>query len=209
MLAVLCLFFLPADTAPKDDGLPQPASLSITPIEQPDEADATDLGHVRRIYVDVFTGGESAAQLREQIIGALERSKLFTITEKPDRADAVLKGAAKEEAYTDSFHSSDNADARTQSGTSQGEGYGKYFQEHSSKNTGSGLGDSDSTDITEHRHEARAAVRLVTSNGDVIWSTTQESLGAKFQSASEDVAERVAKQLAADYRREHVSTPPH
>jgi hypothetical protein len=36
----------------------------------------------------------------------------------------------------------------------------------------------------------------------LIWSSTQESQGAKFLSASEDVAEKVAKQLAADYRRE-------
>jgi hypothetical protein len=32
----------------------------------------------------------------------------------------------------------------------------------------------------------------------VIWSTTQESMGAKFKSASADVVDKVAKQLVRD-----------
>ena len=43
-----------------------------------------------------------------------------------------------------------------------------------------------------------AAVRLVDADGDVIWSTTQESLGAKFKGASADVADKIVKQLLAD-----------
>jgi len=209
MLAFLFLFFMPADTQPKNAPAPAPPSLSVTEIDPAEEAAPVELGQVRRIYVDVFTGGESAAQLRDQIINALERSKLFTITENADRADAVLKGAAKDEAYTDTFRSSDNANARTQYGTSQGEGYGRYENERSSRNIGGGLGDSDSVDIAERKHEARAAVRLVGSDGDVIWSTTQESQGAKFLSASEDVAQRVAKQLAADWHRQRAAPETH
>jgi len=38
------------------------------------------------------------------------------------------------------------------------------------------------------------AVRLVSSDGDVVWSTTQESQGAKYKGASADVAEKVVKQ---------------
>jgi hypothetical protein len=44
-----------------------------------------------------------------------------------------------------------------------------------------------------------ATVRLVNKEGDVIWSTTQESTGAKFKGASADVADKITKQLAADY----------
>jgi hypothetical protein len=43
-----------------------------------------------------------------------------------------------------------------------------------------------------------AAVRLITKDGDVIWATTQESLGAKFRGASADVADKVVRQLIAD-----------
>ena len=42
-------------------------------------------------------------------------------------------------------------------------------------------------------------MRLVNRDGDVIWSTIQESQGAKFRSAAADVAERIGRQLAADY----------
>ena len=46
-----------------------------------------------------------------------------------------------------------------------------------------------------------AAVRLVNKEGDVIWATTQESLGAKFRGASTDVAEKITTRLKEDYAR--------
>ena len=57
------------------------------------------------------------------------------------------------------------------------------------------MGIQDSKLSTETTHEARLAVRLVSQDGDVIWSTTQESQGAKFKSSSADVADKVVKQL--------------
>ena len=44
-----------------------------------------------------------------------------------------------------------------------------------------------------------AAVRLVNKDGDVIWFTTQESLGAKFRGASADVAEKITAKLKEDF----------
>jgi hypothetical protein len=41
----------------------------------------------------------------------------------------------------------------------------------------------------------------VNKDGDVIWSTTQESLGGKFRGASADVADKITRQLTADYER--------
>ena len=46
-----------------------------------------------------------------------------------------------------------------------------------------------------------AAVRLVNKEGDVIWATTQESLGAKFRGASTDVAEKITSKLKEDFAR--------
>ena len=66
---------------------------------------------------------------------------------------------------------------------------------------GSGVNESESTRIQERKHEASASVRLVNKEGDVIWSTTQESLGAKLRSASADVADKVTRQLVQDYER--------
>ena len=39
---------------------------------------------------------------------------------------------------------------------------------------------------------------MVSNDGDVLWSTTQESKGAKYKGASADVAEKVVKQLLWD-----------
>ncbi len=46
-----------------------------------------------------------------------------------------------------------------------------------------------------------ATVRLVNKDGDVMWSTTQESNGAKFRGASADVADKITKQLTTDLER--------
>ena len=56
----------------------------------------------------------------------------------------------------------------------------------------------DSVASTETLHEARVAVRLVGTDGDVIWTTTQESKGAKYKGASADVADKCVKQLLHD-----------
>jgi hypothetical protein len=41
-------------------------------------------------------------------------------------------------------------------------------------------------------------VRLVSSDGDVLWSTTQESKGAKYKGATADAAEKAVKELLWD-----------
>ena len=66
---------------------------------------------------------------------------------------------------------------------------------------GLGAGESESSNSVERRHEANAAVRLVNKDGDVIWSTTQESMGSKFRGASSDVADKITKRLMEDYER--------
>jgi len=63
-----------------------------------------------------------------------------------------------------------------------------------------GVGESENSRVEERKHEAIATVRLV-KDGDVIWSATEESLGAKFMGASADVVDKITKKLAADYRR--------
>ncbi len=163
---------------------------------------ATDIGNgnlkqllaVRRVYVDRLNGGETAAQMRDMIIGALQRAQLFTVTENPDRADAILRGSAEDLVFTETFSSSDGIDARG--------GISAYNGARTSSRTGGSLsavfGDRDSLHTTERKHEAMATVRLAAKDGDVIWSTTQESLGGKFRGASADVVEKLTRQLVAD-----------
>ena len=76
---------------------------------------------------------------------------------------------------------------------------------------GLSVGENESHHIKERKHEAYAAVRLCNKDGDVLWSTTQESLGAKFRGASADVAAKIAHQLTVDVlrtQREQTSALP-
>jgi len=66
---------------------------------------------------------------------------------------------------------------------------------------GVGVGDNESDHSAERRHEAIAAVRLVNKDGDVIWSATEESLGAKFHGASADVADKITARLKEDFEK--------
>lgn len=164
-----------------------------TPAEL-EQAGLRQLRTVRRVFVDRLTGGETAAQMRDILISSLEAAKLFVITENEGRADAFLRGAAEDLVFTDVHSSSDSVDARANFGTGRtGSSRGSYG--------GLGLGQSESDRSAERKHEAVAAVRLVNKDGDVIWSTTQESLGAKFRGASSDVAEKIAARLKEDFEK--------
>ena len=66
---------------------------------------------------------------------------------------------------------------------------------------GINIGQNESSQSNERKHEASASVRLVNRHGDVIWSTTQESGGAKFKSASADVADKIFRKLTDDLQR--------
>lgn len=151
---------------------------------------------VKRIYVAPLTGGPGADSLRELIIAGIDSTKLFVLTDNPERADAVLKGAADDHVYTDAFDTDNGVSSRQNGGKSNSGGT------IGSRATGAYLGlsisDNESHHIRERKHEAYAAVRLCNKDGDVLWSTTQESQGAKFRSASADVAAKIAHQLTVD-----------
>ena len=151
---------------------------------------------LKRVYVDRLTGGETAAQMRDILISSLAGARLFVLTENQERADAILRGAAEDLVFTETHQSSDNINAHANiSARSSGSRY------NSGNAAGIGIGEGESDRSAERRHEAIAAVRLVNKDGDVIWSTTQESLGAKFHGASADVAEKITAQLKDDFEK--------
>jgi hypothetical protein len=154
---------------------------------------------VRRIYVGPLSGGAQALALRDLIIASLDSTKLFILTDKEERADAVLKGAADDKTFTDTFD--------TYSGVSGHDALGKSASgaslaaRASGISGGNALSENDSHHSRERKHEAYATVRLCNKDGDVLWSTTQESLGGKFRGASADVAAKIAHQMTLDYER--------
>jgi len=154
---------------------------------------------VKRIYVSPLNGGAQADALRDLIIASLTNTKLFVLTDNIDRADAILKGAADDKAFTDSFDS-DEAQTAHENGSKSSSG--TTYVRGSGITLGDGGSVEESHHIRERKHEAYAAVRLCNKDGDVLWSTTQESLGAKFRGAAADVAARIAKQITLDYEKE-------
>ena len=169
---------------------------------------------VRRVYIDRLSGGETAGQMRDMIAASLQSAKLFVITENPDRADATLRGSAEDLVFTDVHSSSDSIHADSHFGFGKGDatsnnsgggalgGHSSSTQrDQRSQNGGMSVGDSESAHSVERRHEAVAAVRLVNKDGDIILSTTQESLGGKFRGSSADVADKITKKLLEDYER--------
>jgi hypothetical protein len=169
---------------------PPPVPPSAAAIE---ETGLRQLLTIRRVYVDRLTGGETAAQMRDILISSVEGCKLFIVTENPDRADATLRGAAEDLVFTDVHTSSDSINAHANIGTPRASAAQR------SATAGISMGENESDHSAERRHEAIAAVRLVNKDGDVIWSTTQESLGAKFRGASADVADKITAKLKEDF----------
>ncbi|MGP8243290.1 MAG: hypothetical protein ACLQVN_02105 [Bryobacteraceae bacterium] len=167
---------------------PAPSSLEAASLRQ--------LLTLRRVYVDRLTGGETAAQMRDILISSMAGARLFILTEKEDKADAILRGAAEDLVFSESHQSSDGINAHANLSGSRG-----AYNSHVSNAAGIGIGDNESERSVERRHEALASVRLVNRDGDVIWSTTQESLGAKFRGASSDVAEKITQQLKDDFEK--------
>jgi hypothetical protein len=171
------------------DQPPSPATIEETGLRQ--------LMTIRRVYVDRLTGGETAEQMRDILISSMEGAKLFILTENQERADAVLRGAAEDLVFTEVHTSSDSLNAHVNAGV----GGRSSSSSSNARYGGLSLGENESDHSSERRHEAIAAVRLVNKDGDVIWSTTQESMGAKFHGASSDVADKITAKLKEDFEK--------
>ena len=186
LLLSMLLFLPPLDHSPDDVSAEQET--------------AVQLARVRRIYIDILTGGDQALKIRDLLMTSLQSSKQFIVTEDEDRADAVLKGAGCDDVFTDSFQSSEGINAHTQLGGGSSEGTRNYSSSSSNRYMGVTIGENENRKTEERKHEAVATVRLVNKEGDVIWSATAESFGGKFLGASADVADKIAKKLVVDYK---------
>jgi curli biogenesis system outer membrane secretion channel CsgG len=169
------------------------------------DTDSAVLLNVKRIYVESFGDDIISKELQSMIVSALVATKRFKVTENRERADAILKGVALEKtsqelhAYGESTavgaasggsHGDISGSVANGNGTISGSSSGGFIARH--------MGTSDSSVNTETVNEARIAIRLVDPDGDVIWTSTQESKGAKYKGSSADVADKCVKQLLRD-----------
>ncbi|HYD16575.1 MAG TPA: hypothetical protein VEB03_01080 [Candidatus Nanoarchaeia archaeon] len=196
--AALFLFQSPMPvtaTKPQSDA----ATSKVADTQQSDKSKT--LQKVRRIYVDTFGTTEAAQQLQAMLVASLTGSKRLTVTEDKTRADAILKGFASEKTSQET-HAYGSATAVSSAGGGHSasiSGSGGHVSGSSSGGWhASGAAIDDSSLNTETIDSAKASVRLVNSDGDVIWTSTQESKGAKYKGASADVADKIVKQLIRD-----------
>lgn len=160
------------------------------------EALVLQLLTVRTVFVDELRGADGREQIRDMLIGSLQRTGLFILTEDEERADAFLRGSAEDLIFAEIHRQRDGVQVRGSVSGSQ-----RDSEESEFRSSSFGVGDTDESYRREQRHEAMAAVRLVLRSGEVVWSTTQESGGAKYRGPAADVAEKVAKELVRAHQR--------
>jgi curli biogenesis system outer membrane secretion channel CsgG len=166
-----------------------------------DQELAGKLAKVKRIYVESFGDDLLSKQAQAMVIDALTKTHRFIVTEKKENADAILKGTGLEKSSQELHATSEATSVGGAAGSHSGSISGNNGSVSGSSSGGfvaRSAGIADSQASTETVNDARMAVRLVSSDGDVLWSTTQESKGAKYKGASADVAEKVVKQLMWD-----------
>jgi curli biogenesis system outer membrane secretion channel CsgG len=170
MLAYLLVAGVLMQATASPQAPPPPSGQSSTSLAKDSDADPTALLKVKRIYVETFGDDAISKELQSMIVSSLAKTKRFKVTENRERANAILKGVAIE----------------------------KTAQELHAYSEGTLAGRaaiSDSSAHTETVNEAKLSVRLVNLDGDVIWTSTQESKGAKYKGASADVADECVKEL--------------
>lgn len=160
-----------------------PGRQAATVAAKDTDSDPNALLKVKRIYVDSFGDDVIARELQSMIVSSLVATKRFKVTENSERADAILKGVALE-ASSQELHA-------YQEGTVVGR-----------------AAINDSSSHTETVNNAKLSVRLVNPDGDVIWTSTQESKGAKYKGSSADVADRCVKQLMHDVEKLETANSP-
>jgi len=200
------------------------AVAQVTPSPSPQNSDPTvvasgkALSQIKRIYVESFGDDPISKEMQAMVVDSLTNSKVFAVTENRDKADAILKGSTLEKTSQEAHSYSDGTSVGVAQssvngsvhGSSSGDLSGSFVNGTGNINgsstgyvNGSINGSSSSTHMADRTsissintvNDARASVRLVNSDGDVIWTTTQESKGAKYKGASADVADKIVKQL--------------
>jgi len=148
----------------------------------------------------MWTGSREAKPRRRCatfLISSLDGAKLFVLTENQEPRGRRAARRRRGPGVTEVHSSSDGINAHANLGVRTG-GSSRTSR---GDTAGVGVGETNRTIRPERRHEAIAAVRLVNKDGDVIWSTTEESLGAKFHGASADVADKITTRLKEDFEK--------
>jgi len=196
-----CVLAQTPTEAPPAQPCPSVAATSAVP--------GKTLDQVHRIFVESFGDDAVSRQMQAMVIASITSSKRFVVTENRSKADAILKGSTTEAAAQEVHAYGSSTNVSTASGGHSASVSGSNGSISGSASGGflaKAAGIDDSSVNTETIESAKASVRLVNDDGDVIWTSTQESRGAKYKSASVDVADKIVGQLTRDVTK-LLSTP--
>lgn len=150
------------------------------------------LSAIKVICVERLSGTQPLADAaREMTFAALYAAHRFTVLEKCDKAQATIKGAVLE-----------SSERRSRS-ESEGIGFGAVTGGANSSQAGiSGVAGSngESLSSSETKRQSSVSLRLVDSEGTVLWAVTQDSTGGKSKGAVADAVERAVRQLLRETR---------
>lgn len=166
-------------------------TLTAFALSQAPPEDAAALQRIKRICVDRLAGPAPLADaVREMAFAALFSARRFTVLEKCEKAEATLKGAVLE-----------SGDRRTRA-ESEGIGFGAIAGGASAGAiAGAGGSTGESLLSSEARRQASVTLRLVDSEGVVLWAYTQDSTGGKTKGPAADAVDRAIRQLLRDTSR--------
>lgn len=188
MLAVLLVIgLLLQASAGAQEAKPAPTEQTAPNSKRESGNDSPTLLKVKRIFVDSFGDNAISKEVQSMVVSALVATNQFKVTENRDRADAILKGVAIEKTSQELHAYSEGTAVGTRNGAAA---------------------IKDSSANTETIQEAKVAVRLVDTDGDVIWTSVQESKGAKYKGSSADAADKCIKQLIRDVERLRNNSAP-
>lgn len=155
------------------------------------------LAEIKRICVDRIVGEEAVvAAARELAIAGLFSARRFAITEKCDKADAILKGAVLERGELKVRGEGEATDFGAAAG---GASVGRTSGRAAFGAIAGGSGESLYS--AETRASASVVLRLVDQEGTIIWAYSQNSAGGKVKGAIADAMERAVKQLLREVER--------
>jgi curli biogenesis system outer membrane secretion channel CsgG len=192
---ILLLLLAGLSTPSPQDQAPAAKEASVT--------ESTALARVRKICVDKLSGETRTVDAaREMAIAGLYASKRFSVLERCDKADVTLKGAVMERFNRKVRAEGESADFGVAAGAaSASPGSARAA-------IGAALGGSgESLYSSETAANASVILRLVDSDGVVIWATTQESSGGKLKTAVPDAIDRSVRQLLRDVERAQKNLP--
>jgi hypothetical protein len=155
------------------------------------------LASLQRICVDKFVGEEAlVATVREIAMASLFSLKRFIVTEKCEKVDATLKGAVIERGEKRVRAEGESADFGVAAGAAS------VNRVSGTAAVGAALGGSGESLLSaETGSRASVTLRLVDSDGVILWAYTQDSAGGKTKGAVSDAVDRAIRQLQKDISR--------